>query len=361
MEKNGQGKLIDLDELNNEANDDTIKNNLFLKRFKRICNRNQLLECAVLAGCDYLPSVKNMGLKTAAKYYDELANTQLILNKIKSNKSHNMPHNYPLAFYKAVLTFRHQYIYNTLSKEFSHLTPLPKDLEEKFHSIQSHGRNYEINDLTDDHEGHYKNEENTLYNINNTTLQRHHSELDNLDFLGKSLECEVEPFITGKINPKNLQFYSNNNSNYDNDNDRQESVASRGEVESNNVQVSFPPLSIASRIIPVAKLTPNQTNLLLLRSLDIIQPASASPAGQCNNIKIGCSPLKKNQFAISAATAASPVGLISSILSSATTAASTRPASASSSALNKRRLAAVYDVKSTGGGIMNHFKKLSNS
>eukprot|EP00854_Cymbomonas_tetramitiformis_P024890 gene24890-30345_t len=65
------------------------------------------LNKCVLAGCDFLESVKNMGMKTAKMYVSKYRNLDRVLRMMKQDKKLKVPNDYAENFKKAMATFHH--------------------------------------------------------------------------------------------------------------------------------------------------------------------------------------------------------------------------------------------------------------
>ena len=55
----------------------------FVRRLKNVYAEGGLLGMCVLSGCDYLPSLKGMGLRTAAKWWSEQGCIELIVSRLR--------------------------------------------------------------------------------------------------------------------------------------------------------------------------------------------------------------------------------------------------------------------------------------
>jgi hypothetical protein len=110
----------------------------------------------ILSGCDYLQSVKGVGLKTAATLLSKHGSTQSVINTLKKKLGKNMPSGddcHPLSvtsspafsvallmsqtdyvsdFLRARLTFLHQTVYDPQTASFKPLNPLPPALASLF-------------------------------------------------------------------------------------------------------------------------------------------------------------------------------------------------------------------------------------
>ncbi|KAK3264994.1 hypothetical protein CYMTET_26297 [Cymbomonas tetramitiformis] len=83
----------------------------------------------VLAGCDFLESVKNMGMKTAKMYVSKYRNLDRVLRMMKQDKKLKVPNDYAENFKKAMATFHHARVYDPRIKALVPLHPLPPELE----------------------------------------------------------------------------------------------------------------------------------------------------------------------------------------------------------------------------------------
>ncbi|GAM28843.1 hypothetical protein SAMD00019534_120190 [Acytostelium subglobosum LB1] len=84
-----------------------------------------LRHMCILSGCDYLPSLTGMGIKTAYKYVKRHRDIEKIFRALKSEKG--MQEEYRISFYKADYTFRHQLVYDPVNKEIVHFSPIDKE------------------------------------------------------------------------------------------------------------------------------------------------------------------------------------------------------------------------------------------
>ena len=77
---------------------------------------------AILSGCDYLPSITNMGLITAYRMVRKHKTIEKILRMLQFDGKYHVPPGYLEAFQNAVLTFRHQRVFCPLSKKSTMVT-----------------------------------------------------------------------------------------------------------------------------------------------------------------------------------------------------------------------------------------------
>ena len=72
---------------------------------------NEFRRMAILSGCDYLPSINKMGLKTAYRLVRKYRTIENILRMLQFDGHHFVPPNYLEDFRKAELTFLHQRVF----------------------------------------------------------------------------------------------------------------------------------------------------------------------------------------------------------------------------------------------------------
>ncbi|XP_042067862.1 exonuclease 1-like [Salvia splendens] len=80
-----------------------------------------LLEMCILSGCDYLPSLPGMGLKKAHALMKKFKNHENVIKHLKYNSIDVTPL-YEESFKKAILTFKHQRVYDPISDDIVHLS-----------------------------------------------------------------------------------------------------------------------------------------------------------------------------------------------------------------------------------------------
>lgn len=112
MDKNGNGIEVDLDRLSQ------VEELNF-----RCFNHEMLLTTCILSGCDYLDSIKGIGLKKAHRLVHENGDEDIksILKKVRREGKHLIPNNYEQTFEKAYLTFKFQLVYCPNKKDLVHL------------------------------------------------------------------------------------------------------------------------------------------------------------------------------------------------------------------------------------------------
>lgn len=85
----------------------------------------QFREMAILSGCDYLPSITGMGLKTALKYLRKHNSVERAIRQIRLDGKLYVPDGYAEQFKQAVLPFLHQRVFCPLEQKLVHLSPVP--------------------------------------------------------------------------------------------------------------------------------------------------------------------------------------------------------------------------------------------
>ncbi|CAA0832384.1 Exonuclease 1 [Striga hermonthica] len=80
-----------------------------------------LLEMCIFSGCDYLQSLPGMGLKKAHALMKKFKNHQNVIKHLKYNNIEFTPL-YEESFRRAILTFRHQRVYDPVGEEIVHLS-----------------------------------------------------------------------------------------------------------------------------------------------------------------------------------------------------------------------------------------------
>lgn len=103
-----------------------------LKSLKKIFNNHlRLVEFCVMLGCDYLPSIKGYGFKTAINLFESYEKLDTVLHQMKfmDKFKKNIPADYLVKVKKCVALFFLQTVYNPLGNKLQPLTDL--DEEEK--------------------------------------------------------------------------------------------------------------------------------------------------------------------------------------------------------------------------------------
>jgi exonuclease-1 len=83
---------------------------------------------AMLSGCDYLPSIAGLGLKTTYRLVRKHKDLDKVIRAIQFDGKKTVPLGYLDAFTNAERTFLHQWVFCPEAKSFRHLNPLPAGL-----------------------------------------------------------------------------------------------------------------------------------------------------------------------------------------------------------------------------------------
>lgn len=84
---------------------------------KLLFTRDKFISTCILAGCDYLESIKGIGFKTAYKLMKEHGNIKGVLRAISSSKKYLIPKAYIQNFHIAYMTFLYQIVYDYEKEE----------------------------------------------------------------------------------------------------------------------------------------------------------------------------------------------------------------------------------------------------
>lgn len=110
---NGQVQEFDADDM------EKVKNSFYIKN---------ILKIAVLSGCDYLSSIKGVGLSTAAKYLEKADGClRKCIQEIKSMKNKTVPPDYLESVYFAIDSFRHHIVYDPFLCKRVHFEALSEE------------------------------------------------------------------------------------------------------------------------------------------------------------------------------------------------------------------------------------------
>jgi exonuclease-1 len=75
-------------------------------------SKDMFLKMCILNGCDYLPSIKGIGLKKAYGLIKQSSDIEQIIKELRATGKYEVPDTYETNFTKAFLTFRYQTVYN---------------------------------------------------------------------------------------------------------------------------------------------------------------------------------------------------------------------------------------------------------
>ncbi|KAG9032667.1 Rad2 nuclease [Tulasnella sp. JGI-2019a] len=85
-------------------------------------------EMAILSGCDYLPSVVGLGIKTAHKYLRKYKTVEKVLQFIRLESNMKVPPGYLNALRQAELPFQHQRVYDPRTQRLVHMKPIGENV-----------------------------------------------------------------------------------------------------------------------------------------------------------------------------------------------------------------------------------------
>ena len=85
----------------------------------------------ILSGCDYLPSVKKIGMHNAYQLVKEHKSVAKIIEVITS-KGFEVPINYLQSFTGSTNSFLYQSVYDPLTCDIRHLNELPDCVDQTF-------------------------------------------------------------------------------------------------------------------------------------------------------------------------------------------------------------------------------------
>ncbi|KAI8600294.1 PIN domain-like protein [Dissophora ornata] len=90
----------------------------------------EIRHMCILAGCDYLPSIPGMGLKTSQRLLRRFKTVERVIKHLRmENAGAKIQADYENAFRKADLTFLYARVYDPVTKSMEHLNPIPEELE----------------------------------------------------------------------------------------------------------------------------------------------------------------------------------------------------------------------------------------
>lgn len=90
-----------------------------------VFSHDNFLDACILSGCDYLKSIKKIGLKKAIALVDKYGSGIEAIVHLEENVAYNVPVGYASAYKHAKETFLHQTVYDISSKTLVPLTRIP--------------------------------------------------------------------------------------------------------------------------------------------------------------------------------------------------------------------------------------------
>lgn len=129
LQPSGDCSVVKINDLWDKEESKKIKD----KSLSELCkfDHNVFIRICVMAGCDYLPSMERMGLKTGIKHFTKHKTFKGIMNHLKSHKKFKdrIPPNYEDAVEKVHDLFLYQTIYDPIANTCKPLNPLPPNYE----------------------------------------------------------------------------------------------------------------------------------------------------------------------------------------------------------------------------------------
>ncbi|KAK3834998.1 MAG: PIN domain-like protein [Linnemannia gamsii] len=99
----------------------------------------EIRHMCILAGCDYLPSIPGMGLKTAQRLLRRYKTYDKVIRHVRmENTNMKIPSGYEMDFRQADLTFLYARVYDPITKSMVHLNSIPDDLKELMRTEEYH-------------------------------------------------------------------------------------------------------------------------------------------------------------------------------------------------------------------------------
>jgi exonuclease-1 len=89
----------------------------------------QFRAMAILSGCDYLPSIPGIGLKTAYTLLRKYKTAENVVRAVRLEGKKDVPKGYLQAFKLAEKVFLHQRVYDPVEERLVNLTEIPPGAE----------------------------------------------------------------------------------------------------------------------------------------------------------------------------------------------------------------------------------------
>jgi exonuclease-1 len=84
---------------------------------------------AILSGCDYLPSIPGIGLKTAWTLMRKYKTVENVVRAVRLEGKKDVPKGYLRAFRLAEKVFLHQMVFSPVEEKLVNLTEIPDEME----------------------------------------------------------------------------------------------------------------------------------------------------------------------------------------------------------------------------------------
>ena len=99
--------------LDREGNCQSLSRSDFLKlpTFSQM-DQKMIIECCVLSGCDYLPSIPRMGIRTAIKRLLTYRSSEAVISGLRAEAKWEIPNNYEQSFKDACAIFTQQRVFD---------------------------------------------------------------------------------------------------------------------------------------------------------------------------------------------------------------------------------------------------------
>ena len=125
----GECQLLDLKDLRACRQRKEKLGSTFLNDLFSLSEENFMYAC-ILAGCDYLPSVKGMGLKTAVKFFERFVKIDSVMKRLPYEKQFmgKVPDTYEKIFMNVSMIFKHQLVFDIVQKK---LRPINEDISQQ--------------------------------------------------------------------------------------------------------------------------------------------------------------------------------------------------------------------------------------
>ncbi|XP_028398743.1 exonuclease 1-like isoform X2 [Dendronephthya gigantea] len=127
MDANGSGLIIDLKQLPKLK--DFRMDDFTHQKFRQMC---------ILSGCDYLQSVKGVGIAMAHKLVKRHSTLKKLISSLRLNTKMRVPADYEERFKKAEQTFLYQIVFDPKSNKLVPLNPVPDDIDSGNLSFAGH-------------------------------------------------------------------------------------------------------------------------------------------------------------------------------------------------------------------------------
>lgn len=128
----GQGDFLNLDFYRSE-DAKPLRMNLKDKALRSFLNfsfENTIAAC-ILSGCDYLPSIKGIGIKKAVDFLDRCGKLEAVVMRLKFEKTFmgRIPEFYAETALKISLVFKYQTVYDPIRKTLVPIRDFPENVE----------------------------------------------------------------------------------------------------------------------------------------------------------------------------------------------------------------------------------------